>query len=89
MTWAEVLAAFKMVAEIYLAIKSLGALAGLLRDLTSEVKNLSLTLANSIEQKQIETFKKEVNETLEQIKAAKNDNDRRTLIVELSRRLSK
>lgn len=42
-----------------------------------------------MEQKQIETFKKEVNETLNQIQNAKNDADRKLLIVELSKRLSR
>lgn len=42
-----------------------------------------------MEQKQIETFKKEVNETLEQIKMAQDDGARKRLIVELSKRLSK
>jgi hypothetical protein len=74
-----------MMAEIIAAIRSLGAIAGLLRDLVTEVNKLS----QAMEEKQIEEFKRGVNETLQKIEKASNDADRKLLIVELSRRLSK
>lgn len=74
-----------VLASILSAIKSLASLGDLLQSLVLEVKNLTLVM----EQKQIETFKKEVNETLEQIKMAQDDGARKRLIVELSKRLSK
>lgn len=74
-----------MFGEIMLALKSIQALANLLSELISVVKQLNLT----IEEKQISEYKKEVNEVLEQIKVATSDDSRRKLIVDLSKRLSK
>lgn len=74
-----------MLASIIAALASLGQLANLLSELISAVKQLNLT----IEEKQITEFKKGVNETLEQIKISTNDDDRKRLLVELSKRLSK
>lgn len=73
-----------MFGEIMMALKSIQALANLLSELISVVKQLNLT----IEEKQISDYKKEVNSVLEQIKTATSDDDRRKLIVALSRKLS-
>ena len=72
-----------MMAEIIAAIRSLGAIAGLLKELTEEVKGLRLEKEN----KEIEDFKKGVRFELEQIKVATNDIDRKRLLLELSRRM--
>lgn len=73
-----------MLVEIMMAIKAIQSSVQLLEKLIGAVEKLSLT----IEEKQISKFKEETREELQKIQVAQNDNDRKRLIVELSRKLS-
>ena len=74
-----------MIAEIFLAIKSITQLVNLFQNLILEVKSLRLAM----EMKNLDELKAEVNEKIEQIKVAKTDADRLALIVAISKRMQK
>ena len=74
-----------MFAEIMLAIKSIQGILSAINSLGDKIDKLNLIIEN----KQLEEFKRETNEKLEQIKNAANDVDRKRLLVELSKQLQK
>lgn len=74
-----------MFAEIMAALKAVQAIASLLKEANELRKEQML----KYEEKQIEEFKKGVQLELDKIKSAKSDDERRALIVSLSKQLSK
>jgi hypothetical protein len=72
-----------ILASLFSALKSLGALSNLLESLVSEVKNLRM----SLEQKNLEQLKNEIGDKLKQLEVAKTDEERKRAIVDISKRL--
>ena len=74
-----------MFAEIMLALKSLAAIAGLLREVVDEIK----LLRDENTERKLDAIRKEVDVTLSKIKGAKTNEEREKLALELSTRIRK
>ena len=74
-----------MFVEIMAALKSIGAIAGLLREAIDEIK----LLRNESLERKLDVIRKEVDMTLTKIKGAKTNEEREKLALELNIRISK
>lgn len=74
-----------LMAEIIAAIKSLGAIAGLLREAIDEMKQLR---DENLERK-LDVIRKEVDVTLKKITGARSNEEREKLALELNTRIGK
>ena len=73
------------VAEILAALAALPKIVDAIKGVGDQIEKLQ----NAMTEKNIETLKSEVNESLTQLASAKSKDERQRIITELNKRLSK